>query len=120
MNSEDISKIIDEELSNYTYEAPELGSTYGKPWPEEKVMSYIPKLKNALVKPYLQRFRLSEKKEHLNSEIFVDYWVVAKDGGYIQWFDPETNEYGLGTKTDSGEFVSIGVRGDLVGVYCAM
>ncbi len=120
MNSEDISKIIGAELSSYAYEEPEPGTTYGKPWTEEKVMSYIPKLKKALVKPYLQRFRLSESKEHFDSEVFAEYWVVAIYGGYIQWFDPESNEYGLGTETDKGEFISIGVRGDLVGVYCAM
>ncbi len=120
MNSEDIRKIIDAELSSYAYEEPEPGTTYGKPWTEEKVLSYIPKLKKALVKPYLQRFRLNESKEHFENEVFADYWVVAIDGGYIQWFDPESNEYGLGTETDKGELISIGVRGDLVGVYCAM
>jgi hypothetical protein len=120
MNSEEISKIIEAELSSYAYEEPEPGTTYGKPWSEEKVLSYIPKLKNALFTPYLQTFRLSECKEHFENEVFAEYWVVAKDGGYIQWFDPESNEYGLGTETKEGQFVSIGVRGHLVGVYCAM
>ena len=120
MNSEDITKIVEHELSTYLYEQPESGSTYGKPWDKEKVLSYIPKLKKALVKPYLQRFRLSETKEQLENPAFAEYWVVAVDSGYIQWFDPELREYGLGKETENGEIISIGVRGDLVGVYCAM
>jgi hypothetical protein len=120
MNSDDISRLIEKEFSSYSYELPEPGLTYGKPWSEEKVLSYIPKLRKALVKPYLQRFRLIECKEHWEKETFAELWVVAIDHGYIQWFDPQTGEYGLGQETDKGEFVSIGVRGDLVGVYCAM
>jgi len=120
MSSEEIRKRIEQELSTYSYEQPGPGSTYGEPWSEDKVLSYIPKLRKALVKPYLQRFRLSESNEHFENAVFAEYWVVAINDGYIQWFDPESKEYGLGTETDKGEIVSIGVRGDLVGVYCAM
>ncbi|MCH8492744.1 MAG: hypothetical protein LAT53_05865 [Idiomarina sp.] len=120
MNSEDISQIIEEELDSYSYDVPEPGTTLGRPWSEEKVLSYIPKLRESLVIPYLRKFRLSETHEHFNKEVFEDYWVVAIDGGYIQWYDPKNKEFGLGTEGTDGEFISIGVRGDLVGVYCAM
>ena len=120
MNSEEISNIIERELDTYAYDEPDPGTTLGKPWDKEKVLSYIPKLRKALVKPYLKRFRLSETVEQLHTEVFENYWVVAIDQGYIQWYDPKNNEFGLGTEDTSGEFVSIGVRGDLVGVYCAM
>ncbi len=120
MNSEDISKLIEKELGSYVYDEPEPGTTLGNAWCEDKVLSFIPKLKKALVAPYLQRFRLSETGEHFNTEVFEEYWVVAIDNGYIQWYDPKNQEYGLGTESIDGEFVSIGVRGDLVGVYCAM
>ena len=120
MNSKDISQIIEIELRAYTYDKPDPGVTVGKPWTEEKVLSYIPKLRKALVIPYLQKFRLSETCEYFNSEVFEDYWVVAIDEGYVQWYDPKSKEFGLGTESAEGAFISIGVRGDLVGVYCAM
>ena len=120
MNSEDISEIVEKELGSYAYGAPEPGTTLGEPWSEEKVLSYIPELRKALVKPYLQRFRLSETSEQFKTQVFEDYWIVAVESGYIQWYDPKSQEFGLGTESADGEFTSIGVRGDLVGVYCAM
>lgn len=112
--------MVQDELRTYSYEEPELGTTLGKPWSEEKVLCYIPKLKRALVKPYLQRFRLEESGERRDHPVFAEYWVVAIDHGYLEWYDPESGEFGLGAETVEGEMISIGVRGDLVGVYCAM
>lgn len=120
MNSEEISQIIEKELEAYVFDEPEPGTTLGKPWTEEKVLSYIPKLRKALVTPYLQKFRLSETCAHFDTQVFENYWVVAIDEGYIQWYDPKNKEFGLGTESADGELISIGVRGDLVGVYCAM
>lgn len=120
MDDRDISQMIDAELAAYTYDKPEPGSTLGEPWSEDKVLSYIPKLRRALVSPSVQKFLLQETYEQIGSESFADYWVIAEDQGYVQWFDPETQEYGLGNKNEDGTYTSIGVRGDLVGVYCAM
>ena len=49
MDDQDISRMIDAELASYTYEKPEPGTTLGEPWSEDKVLSYIPKLRQALV-----------------------------------------------------------------------
>jgi hypothetical protein len=48
--------------------------------------------------------------------------VVAKgDAGYLEWYDPATGEFGLACHMEESAVpVSIGVRGDLVGVFCAM
>ena len=123
MTSDKIKKIIEAELSTFVHVAPAPGTTVGIPWTEEKVMSYIPKLRAALVEPYLRTFLLRDTYEQIKEqkEEYADYWVIAEDGGYIQWYDPATKEYGLAQKDVSdNQYVSIGVRGDLVGVYCAM
>jgi hypothetical protein len=46
---------------------------------------------------------------------------VAQSPGYLQFYDPLSGEFGLAVETEPGEQpVTIGVRGDLVGVFCAM
>ena len=124
MTSEEIKNIIETELNEFLYQEPEKGSTLGTPWSADKVASYIPKLKAALVEPYLQRMELGETYAHAISEKseYAEYWVIAEDGGYFEWYDPLTKEFGLAQKStlDAEQFISIGVRGDLVGVYCAM
>jgi len=123
MTSEEIKKIVDKDLDSFEYIAPEPGATYGEPWSEEKVMSYLPKLKAALVEPYFQKFLLKETYEQAEEghNEYASYWVIAEEDPYYQWYDPDTNEYGLAQKSAlDDQLVSIGVRGDLVGVYCAM
>ena len=113
MTSTEIKKIVEADLSSYKYEEPE--TTLGDPTSETDIMSYIPKLKAALVEPYLQKILVSE------SEKLKEYWVIAVEDIYYQWYDPTTKEYGLATESENkNHLVSIGVEGDLVGVYCAM
>ena len=120
MTIEEIERIVARELESYSYEKPAPEATIGVAWSEEKVLSYIPKLKKALVTPRLRQFRVTTDAEYRGTETFEDYWIVAEDHGYVQWYDPKSNEFGLGEESAGGGFSSIGVRGDLVGVYCAM
>ena len=124
MTSEEVKNFIQAELEAFEYVKPEKASTLGEPWSEDKVASYIQNLKAALVEPYLQQMVLSETYAHLTSDKpeYSEYWIVAEDDGYFEWFDPSTTEFGLAQKStlDGDKFISIGVRGDLVGVYCAM
>ena len=120
MDSANIQQIVEKELAEYSYNKPKTDECAGISWSEEKVLSYVPSLKAALVQPYPQRFLLQETQEHFETEVYEEYWVVAKEDEYLQWYDPKTGEYGLGRKAPNGEFVSIGTRGDLVGVFCAM
>jgi len=123
MNSIELKIIIEEELNSYEAEQPPEGSTLGNPWSNDKVMSYLPKLKSALVEPYEQEMLLRETKQQIKEkkEEYVTFWVIAEDRGYYQWYDPETKEYGLASKcSESNKIECIGIRGDLVGVYCAM
>lgn len=123
MDSADISGIVARELAQFRYVPPLPGTTVGVPWPEEKVLSYIEKLKSCLVAPYIQQFVLSETYEQMKEESkqVAEYWVVAQEGQYLEWYDPKTKEFGLGLNSaGSSTPVSIGVRGDLVGTFCAM
>lgn len=111
------------EIDGFRYEPPATGTTVGMPWSEDKVLSYIPQLRAALVTPYRRRFVLRDTSAQIRAAppMFADYWVVAETDGYIEFFDPSTNEYGLAVPPSSGDVpVTIGVRGDLVGVFCAM
>ena len=122
MNASDVQCIVTSEVEGFTYEPTAPGSTVGVPWSEEKVRSHLPKLRAALVKPYLRRFVLRDTwEQHASVPILAEYWVVAETDSYIEFFDPAKKEFGLASSSSSGEAArTIGVRGDLVGVFCAM
>jgi hypothetical protein len=123
MKSEDVSQIVRCEIDEYQYEKLEPGTTLGVPWSEEKVLSYIPKLESALVPPYQQKFYLRDTYDQVKATetAEVTYWVVAKTDSYIEFFDPVKKDFGLACASSDGELPStIGVRGDLVGVFAAM
>jgi len=122
VDASEVERIVHTELDGFVYEPTEPGTTVGVPWSEEKIRSYLPKLRAALIKPYRQRFAVRDTWEqiHASVPIFKEYWVVAQTNHYIQFFDPTTNEFGLAQPSDRGAPVTIGVRGDLVGVFCAM
>ena len=83
----------------------------------------VERLRGALVDPYVQRFELRETYEQVGESqpTYADFWVIAKgNGGYVEWYDPASGEFGLGIQQGSEIPVSIGMRGDLVGVFCAM
>lgn len=124
MDQKAIKTLVCQTISEYVYEAPLAGSTIGVPWSEEKVLGYVEKLRAALVEPYLQRFELRETYEQVSAQFdpsHCDYWVVAEGCHYLEWFDPLTGDFGLACRSNDGAIpVSIGARGDLVGVYCSM
>ncbi len=123
MNSAAISELVRETLAGYRYEPPPLGSTLGVSWSLDKVNSYVERLRGCLVEPYLQRFELRETYSQVGADepTYAEYWVVAESSGYLEWFDPVTREFGLAYRGEGQPVpVSFGVRGDLVGVFCAM
>jgi hypothetical protein len=123
MDRHSLSILIRDTLATYQYEPPPPDSTIGVPWTAERVYGYVEKLRDALVEPYLQRFDLRETYAQVGQSepTYADFWVVAQgDGGYLEWYDPATGEFGLGIQNGTEVPVSIGVRGDLVGVFCAM
>ncbi len=118
-----VRTLVDHELANFCYDAPAPGTMLGTPWSEAKVRSYIPLLQAALVPPYKLKFRLGDTNEQSLADPpqYAEYWVVAISTGYIEFYDPATGEFGLADTFHSDRPpVTIGVRGDLLGVFCAM
>src|SRR4051812_23520800 len=123
MDAKTISTLVRDELAAFIHEPPPPGTTIGVPWSAEKVYAHVEKLREALVAPYPQRFLLRETYEQVtqDKEIYAEYWVVAVTGSYLEWFDAATREFGLGQHVAGSSVpISIGCRGDLVGVFCAM
>jgi hypothetical protein len=121
LSASDISAIVVAEIDHYQPQGSD--STVGVPWSERKVAAHVEMLKQCLVPPRLESFTLAENYEQVTSKVQTnaEYWVVAEHGGYVEWYDPGANEFGLGKPSTNGtSLVSIGVRGDLVGVFCAM
>jgi hypothetical protein len=123
LNALSISNLVAHELANYVYQAPPPGSTLGVPWSEDKIRAYVVQLRATLVTPYLQEFRLSDTVAQIQAvpPESAEYWVVAVSSDYVEFYDPRSGEFGLATQGRVGRLPStIGVRGDLVGVFCAM
>jgi hypothetical protein len=102
------------------HDVPKPGTIIGIPWSQEKIDAHRSLLKQSLVKPRLECFILRETYQQCvdQSAAFSQYWVVAERNGYLEWFDPSTQEFGLGQFAPNGtDLFSIGVRGDLVGVF---
>ena len=124
MNSEEVAALVRRLIDEYHYELPEPGTTLGTPWSQAKIVEHVILLKSCLVQPYKQMFLLREggNPPKPNAAEIEGYWVVAeRPGFYLEWFDPSTGEFGLGKSASNGQpAASIGVRGDVVGVFCAM
>jgi hypothetical protein len=123
MDQAAVSTLVRVTLAGYRYDPPPPGSMIGVPSTPETVSAYVEKLRGALVAPYKQRFKLQETYEQTGQPEprYAEYWVVAEGREYLEWYDPTTGEFGLGMRGEGSDIpVSIGVRGDLVGVFCAM
>lgn len=123
MTAQEVETLVLQLLKEYSYQEPDPGSTMGIPWSSKKVGIHVELLEKSRVSPRIERFKLAETYEQIlaGSVDCANYWVIAECGDYLEWYDPETNEFGLGQMAADGErLVSIGVRGDLVGVFCAM
>lgn len=115
--------MVEKALATFRYEVPPQGSTLGTPWSESKVNAAVERLRAALVSPHLRTFALRDTTRELDAAVplTASYWVVAQSPGYLQFYDPSSGEFGLACEAAPGEMpVTIGVRGDLVGVFCAM
>ena len=122
MNSEDVKAIVDRELTAWQPPVVEPGTTVGIPWAPERYRPEIDRLRAALVTPYEQRFELQEtddpERKHVGGEMV--YWVVAATGDMYLWYDEATAEFGVGEPGREGALpISIGLRGDIVGAFCA-
>lgn len=100
----------------------EPGTTIGTPWTPERYRAEIERLRRALVKPYEQRFALEETHdpERARAGGEATYWVVAATGKMYLWYDEASAQFGVGEPGREDALpVSLGLRGDIVGSFCA-
>jgi hypothetical protein len=92
-------------------------------WSEEKVRESLTVLKACLVAPYTQRFCLKDTAAEMKAAppVIAVYWVIAKSQQLLEYYDSELGEYGLALEGQGGTLPeTVGVRGDLIGVFGAM
>jgi hypothetical protein len=122
MTPEYVQAIVVREIAAWRPPIVEPGETVGIPWTAEQYAPEIERLRNALVTPYKQRFELREtdnpEQRRVTGE--SEYWVVAATPEMCVWYDEETGDFGVGEPSTQGPLpVSIGLRGDIVGAFCA-
>ena len=119
LNPSAVTAFVADALANYCYDLP--GNTKGDAWSAERIAGNIEELRAHLVVPRLVAVTVRDTSAQVRSEtpVFTDAWVVADDTkGYVVCFDPSNFEFFLAFVRGSA-VESFGVRGDLVGVYCA-
>lgn len=117
-----VQALVHQELASFEPARPDADTTVGIVWSADKIRAQIAALKAALVTPCLQRFVLKDTGPQMGASppIEMDCWIVAIADGFLLFYDPEADDFGLACRPANGALPeTIGVRGDLVGVFCA-
>jgi hypothetical protein len=117
---EEIVARVEQEVRDYQYR-PAPGAR-GRSWTPDRVRAELAALERALNPPKRAKFEVRDGAEQLTDpepEIAL-YWLVARDmEGTVVFYDEADDEFGLGEVTPEGHLATVGVRGDLVGVFMA-
>jgi hypothetical protein len=120
MTSEDVQAVVAQALAAWQVPVVESGSTHGIPWTAERYAPMLERLRASLVAPFRQRFELAEYDERRHLAEKAEYWVVAVTEEIYLWYEEATGDFGVGERTSDGTLPrSIGLRGDIVGSFCA-
>jgi hypothetical protein len=100
------------------YKDPVGARAKGVPFAPDRIREELNRLRSALVPPYLSdiAFPLSEGPQETG---VGQYWVVVRHENTVIYYDEGTGEYCLAQVWPDGRIESIGVRGDLSGVFMA-
>ena len=123
MDADYVKQAVADALARAAFPQVPPGATVGTAWSAEQWAECRARLLSALVDPYLQRFELRETFEQIESTApaTAQYWVVARSASHLEWFDPVAGEFGLGEHVEGHAVpISVGVRGDLIGVFGAI
>lgn len=88
----------------------------------ERVRAELAALSRALIPPVPGRFAVRDAGPQLTTPEpeLATYWVVAQDpDGTVVFYDEVADEFGLAEATPDGDLETVGVRGDLLGVFLA-
>jgi hypothetical protein len=86
----------------------------------ERVKAELAALSRDLVPPVPGKFAVRDLGSQLTTPDpeLATYWVVARDpDGTVVFYDESLDEFGLAEATPEGELETVGVRGDLLGVF---
>ena len=116
MTREEVATIVAESLSRP--QARLRAGTLGSPWNVERIAAEIQLLHECRINPRQESARLappeSETEEHRK------VWIVVETNeGFLVYFDPSTEEFGLAMFDEMREVESLNVRGDLIGTFLA-
>lgn len=123
LSSEQVAEIVRADLAACETGGRGANPTIGVPWPNSKVGESLDALKACLVTPYLQRFCLKDTAAQMRAAppVIAVYWVIARSQHVLEFYDSDKREYGLAMQSNDGTLPgTIGVRGDLVGVFGAI
>jgi hypothetical protein len=88
----------------------------------ERVRAELAALSRALIPPVPGHFAVRDAGPQLTTPEpeLATYWVVAQDpDGTVVFYDEVADEFGLAEATPDGDLETVGVRGDLLGVFLA-
>ena len=110
---------VQREIESYVYTVPDCA--VGNPLPADRVQTLMDELKATLVEPYMTSVALRDTFDQcaVDRSISVQYAIVADDGINVVFYDDTADEFGLAQRGSSGGIETIGVRGDVVGVFMA-
>ena len=118
MTFEEISRLIQHELSTFSYQPPAQDAVLGKPFSKDRMAQEVEALRSALVTPQLLPIDVNDDPR---SRTLRMMWVVTRpdSNGYVLVFDQEERCFGLALTGGRGRPTTVGIWGDLVSTYAA-
>jgi hypothetical protein len=113
---ESVVERVEREISDYHRRPARLGTARSA----ERVRAELAALARALIPPLPGKFAVRDSGSQLTTPDpeLATYWVVAQDpDGTVVFYDEALDEFGLAEATPDGDLETVGVRGDLLGVF---
>jgi hypothetical protein len=112
----EVHRRVREEIDGYSFAAPS-ADLIGAPWSHDRIRELIADLESVLVAPRLQQLRNVDRPAEPAYDFWA--WVVAVEGDFVVFYDPAADDFGLAMTPQDRVPETIGVRGDLIGVFGA-
>jgi hypothetical protein len=116
VNPEAVVERVEREIADYQQRPARLGTSRSV----ERVRAELAALSRALIPPVPGKFAVRDTGSQLTTPEpeLATYWVVAEDpDGTVVFYDEALDEFGLAEATPDGDLETVGVRGDLLGVF---
>jgi hypothetical protein len=113
---ESVLERVEREITDYQKRPVRLGTARSG----ERIRAELAALSRALIPPVPGKFAVRDSGSQLTTPdpALATYWVVAQDpDGTVVFYDESLDEFGLAEATPDGDLETVGVRGDLLGVF---